>query len=137
MKISHIKKFLKPIQILHPKPEKPINYLEELIKNRQNNGSNTNEKKQEDEKQKFDMENNNFNNSLSRYVQNTAGDASSVSGSSAGTNKGNRLKLSGREKLKEEEKLDFEKLKIFSNVITGINGVLLFVLLLVLLPFFI
>ena len=89
------------------------------------NGSNTNEKKQEDEKQKFDMENNNFNNSLSRYVQNTAGDASSVSGSSAGTNKGNRLKLSGREKLKEEEKLDYEKLKIFSNVITGINAFLL------------
>ena len=89
------------------------------------NGGNTNEKKQEDEKQKFDMENNNFNNSLSRYVQNTVGDASSVSGSSIGTSKGNRLKLSGREKLKEEEKLDFEKLKIFSNVITGINGVLL------------
>ena len=89
------------------------------------NGSNTNEKKQEDEKQKFDMENNNFNNSLSRYVQNTVGDASSVSGTSAGTNKGNRLKLSGREKLKEEEKLDYEKLKIFSNVITGINAFLL------------
>jgi len=71
------------------------------------------------------MENNNFNNSLSRYVQNIVGDASSVSGSSIGTSKVNRLKLSGREKLKEEEKLDFEKLKIFSNVITGINGVLL------------
>ena len=89
------------------------------------NGNNSNEKKQEDEKQKFDMENNNFNNSLSRYVQNTVGDVSSVSGSSIGTSKGNRLKLSGREKLKEEEKLDFEKLKIFSNVITGINGILL------------
>ena len=89
------------------------------------NGSNTNEKKQDDEKEKFDMENNNFNNSLSRYVQNTVGDASSVSGSSIGTNKRNRLKLSGREKLKEEEKLDFEKLKMFSNIITGINGFLL------------
>ncbi len=89
------------------------------------NGNNTNEKKQEEEKQKFDIENNNLN-SISRYVQNTVGEASSVSqGSSIGTNKGNRLKLSGREKLKEEEKLDFEKLKIFSNVITGINGFLL------------
>ena len=89
------------------------------------NGNNTNEKKQEDEKQKFDMENNNFNNSISRYVQNTLGEGSSVSGSSVGTNKGNRFKLSGREKLKEEEKSDFEKLKIFSNIITGINGFLL------------
>jgi len=89
------------------------------------NGNNSNEKRQDDEKQKFDMENNNFNNSLSRYVQNTVGEASSISGSSIGTSKGNRLKLSGREKLKEEEKLDFEKLKIFSNIITGINGFLL------------
>ena len=89
------------------------------------NGNNSNEKKQDDEKQKFDMENNNFNNSLSRYVQNTVGEASSISGSSIGTSKGTRLKLSGREKLKEEEKLDFEKLKIFSNIITGINGFLL------------
>ena len=39
------KKFLKPIQILHPKPEKPINYLEELIKNRQNNENKVNKKK--------------------------------------------------------------------------------------------
>ena len=29
------KRFLKPIQILHPKPEKPINYLDEIIKKRQ------------------------------------------------------------------------------------------------------
>ena len=28
------KRFLKPIQILHPKPEKPINYLDEIIKQR-------------------------------------------------------------------------------------------------------
>ena len=71
------------------------------------------------------METNNLNNSISRYVQNTIGEASSVSGSSIGTNKGNKFKLSGRDKLKEEEKLDFEKLKIFSNLITGINGFLL------------
>ena len=89
------------------------------------NGRNSNEKKQEDEKKKFDMENNNLNNSISHYVQNTIGEASSVSGSSIGTNKGNRFKLSGREKLKEEEKSDFEKLKLFSNIITGINGFLL------------
>ena len=76
-------------------------------------------------KKKFDMENNNLNNSISRYVQNTLGEGSSVSGSSVGTNKGNRFKLSGREKLKEEEKSDFEKLKLFSNIITGINGFLL------------
>ena len=29
------KRFLKPIQIHHPKPEKPINYLDEIIKKRQ------------------------------------------------------------------------------------------------------
>ena len=28
------KRFLKPIQILHPKPEKPINYLDEIVKQR-------------------------------------------------------------------------------------------------------
>ena len=31
------KRFLKPIQILHPKPEKPINYLDEIIKKKQLN----------------------------------------------------------------------------------------------------
>ena len=32
------KKFLKPLQILHPPLEKPINYLDELIRNRRNEG---------------------------------------------------------------------------------------------------
>ena len=49
------------------------------------------------------METNNINNSISIYVQNTIDDSSSVS-SSIGTNKGSRFKISGRDKLKEEEK---------------------------------
>ncbi len=69
------------------------------------NGINSNEKKPEEEKQKFKMETNNINNSISRYVQNTIVDSSSTAGSSIGTNQGSRFKLSGRDKLKEEEKL--------------------------------
>ena len=69
------------------------------------NGINSNEKKPEEEKQKFEVETNNINNSISRYVQNTIVDVSSISGISIGTNYGSRFKLTGRDKLKEEEKL--------------------------------
>ncbi len=68
---------------------------------------------------------NNLNDSISKYVQNTVGESSTASGSVSTYSKGNKLKLSGREKLKEEEKQDFEKLKIFSNIITGINILLI------------
>ena len=86
-------------------------------------GANQNENKiQNDDAQKLE---NNINESISKYVQNTVGDASSVSSTTGTYSKGNRLKLTGRDKLKEEEKQDFEKLKMFSNVISGINGLLI------------
>ncbi len=83
---------------------------------------NQNNKFENDDEKKLE---NNFNESISKYVQNTVGDASSVQSSAGTYSKGNRLKLSGRDKLKEEEKQDFEKLKIFSNVISGINVLLI------------
>ena len=86
-------------------------------------GVRTNDKReQNDDAKKLE---NNFNESISKYVQNTVGDASSVTGSTGTYSKGNKLKLSGRDKLREEEKQDFEKLKIFSNVISGINILLI------------
>ena len=86
-------------------------------------GINSNEKRMNnDDEKKLE---NNFNDSISKYVQNTVGESSTASGSVSTYSKGNKLKLSGREKLKEEEKQDFEKLKIFSNIITGINILLI------------
>ena len=65
-------------------------------------GVHTNEKReQNDDAKKLE---NNFNESISKYVQNTVGDASSVTGSTGSYSKGNKLKLSGRDKLREEEK---------------------------------
>ena len=85
---------------------------------------NSNEKRMKNNDDEKKLENN-FNESISKYVQNTVGESSTASGSVSTYSKGNKLKLSGREKLKEEEKQDFEKLKIFSNVITGINILLI------------
>jgi hypothetical protein len=85
-------------------------------------GAHENEKHKNDDEKKLEK---NLNDSISKYVQNTIGEASSASGTTSSYSRGNKLKLTGREKLKEEEKLDFEKLKIFSNIITGINGFLL------------
>ena len=53
------------------------------------------------EKHGTNQNENNISESISKYVQNKVGDASSVSRTTGNYSKGNRLKLTRRDKLKE------------------------------------
>ncbi len=51
------KKILKPIKILHPKPDKPIDYLTQMILNKEKNKSNGENKENKEQKNKLNIEN--------------------------------------------------------------------------------